>query len=257
MKKKVFASLAAAAMAAGIATGISDMNEEQVYYESPAVEYVLDRIDENFTVLIGEVHHEPSAERRFFASLMPYLKEHGIKKIAIEIDFNNQQMIDTYLKTGIVQNPEKWFFREKDLFSILQEAREHGIEVLCMDDIRYTRLDRIKADYEMFKKVKAEILDKGEKTLILTGAWHLVENSDRLGGRLEHLLGASYAIVLHENNADYFEGMQQFYKEFSTINLDSSRIGSYVGPKGICPTTMSACYDGLIFLPNVEIPKEQ
>ena len=87
------------------------------------------------------------------SSLMPYLKQHNVESIALEIDSAYQQQVDDYLASGTVS--DAWFFKNTSYFSVIESAKANHLGIVCMDDIRYHNADnRYLADYTMFENIK-------------------------------------------------------------------------------------------------------
>ena len=147
-------ALAAMAFSAILGCSVQIVPETpELLPENNAQSYVLDAIDTHSVVLLGEPHLGISSERVFMSSLMPYLKQHNVESIALEIDSAYQQQVDDYLASGTVS--DAWFFKNTSYFSVIESAKANHLGIVCMDDIRYHNADnRYLADYTMFENIK-------------------------------------------------------------------------------------------------------
>lgn len=219
----------------------------QLLPSNNAQSYVLEAVDSHSVVLLGEVHLGVSSERIFMSSLMPFLHQHGIERIALEIASAYQQQVDGYLASGNVG--DAWFFKNTSYFSVIESAKANNLGILCMNDIRYRNADnRYLADYTMFENVK-KIVDNNEKTIVFSGASHVAETGNTLGGLLDDAFGEeSFSIILPVEGAKSYLMLSEYYDDYRAIDLDNSAVGGILANSEF---TLSERYDAAVFLPRL------
>lgn len=223
----------------------AEIQSPELLPENNAQAYVLGAIDTHSVVLLGEPHLGISSERAFLSGLMPYLHQHGVERIALEIDSVYQQQVDDYLATGV--KGDAWFFTNPSYFPMLEAARASHLKILCIDDVRYHSPDnRLLADNTMFENVR-EALSNGEKTLVFGGASHISEAGDTLGGLLDALIGdESFSIILPVEGTKNYPMLADYYSDYRAVDLDNSAVGGLLDSSGF---TLAESYDAAVFLP--------
>ena len=124
---------------------------------------VRDSVEDKDVVILGEYHGSPIIEN-FRLKLIPRLCP-PFKRVALEIDQSDQEILDFYMKTGKFK---KFWHRFWCPFKrTIQLCRKHSIPVYAVDVRRGLELEP-----ESERRIAKNILELGERTIVIFGNAH-------------------------------------------------------------------------------------
>jgi hypothetical protein len=142
----------------------------------PPAEYIQSKIKQNDIVFLGTTHRKPKS-LNFIAELIPTLENYGVTHIGLEIPSDQQEKIDSFLKTGQGLDEIQLHFamdcpEYRRLFQILRESG--GPVPIAIDLPRSEYDDDISRDEWMARELlKVHDSEPATKILVIVGNLHI------------------------------------------------------------------------------------
>ncbi|MBU2638207.1 MAG: hypothetical protein KJ955_04490 [Nanoarchaeota archaeon] len=240
----------------------------QLDENSPGVKYVMDKLDNNQTLIMGDTHDiNCKSDEIFVAGLLPHFKQHGVENIGLEIPRTHQPEMDDYLATGVLPADPNHFINwvyNKEKGAIMKSARESNMKLWCIDsggiDEELNPFAEYTRDIDMFEFVKENFISKGKKIAIFVGWWHIAETPysdgrlliEPLGALLEEETG-SFSIIFDSPIWSISQPLYEIRQNYTGLDFDGTEIGKLPAPADSCGenTTLEECLDGVIFVPHL------